>query len=115
MFFAVGLAAFCCSLSAQNVTEEHDPIQGNFTKLVSTFYGTKASKNANNPCKGATTRKCGKIETELQSVSADETLVRETLKSPDDKILSVSTRIELKPIDEVKEEILRRSMEQMEE
>lgn len=32
-------------------------------KASSTYYGTKASTNPNNPCKGATTRKCGVIET----------------------------------------------------
>ena len=36
-------------------------------KIVSTFYGSKASTNANNPCKGATIRKCGTIESSLVS------------------------------------------------
>ena len=36
-------------------------------KIVSTFYGSKASANANNPCKGATIRKCGTIESSLVS------------------------------------------------
>lgn len=37
-------------------------------KIVSTFYGSKASTNANNPCKGATIRKCGTIESSLVSL-----------------------------------------------
>lgn len=41
-------------------------------KTTSTYYGTKASTNANNPCKGATTRVCGKIESELQIIQKDE-------------------------------------------
>lgn len=31
----------------------------------STFYGTEASNKSNNPCRGATTRVCGIIETQI--------------------------------------------------
>ncbi|MBW3519985.1 hypothetical protein [Flavobacterium sp. NKUCC04_CG] len=41
-------------------------------KTTSTYYGTKASTNANNPCKGATTRVCGKIESQLQLIEKNE-------------------------------------------
>jgi hypothetical protein len=34
---------------------------GGKTTTESIFYGTKASSNANNPCKGETTRVCGRI------------------------------------------------------
>ena len=48
-------------------------------KIVSTFYGSKASTNANNPCKGATIRKCGTIESSLVSFE-DQTLVMQQVK-----------------------------------
>ena len=57
-------------------------------KIISTFYGSKASNNANNPCKGATTRVCGKIETTASEVSTNSTLVMSVFKDAEGKILS---------------------------
>ena len=55
-------------------------------KIVSTFYGSKASTNANNPCKGATIRKCGTIESSLVSFE-DQTLVMQQVKDADGNTL----------------------------
>lgn len=41
-------------------------------KTVAEYYGTKASTNANNPCKGATVRICGRITSELMQVEKTE-------------------------------------------
>lgn len=41
-------------------------------KTVTEYYGTKASTNANNPCKGATVRICGRITSELMQVEKTE-------------------------------------------
>lgn len=46
----------------------------NAQTVTSTFYGAKASNNANNPCKGATIRKCGVLETSLTKLSSLPTL-----------------------------------------
>lgn len=50
-------AAFVCTASVKNIK--------------STYYGTKASTNANNPCKGATTRVCGEIDSGVVELSDD--------------------------------------------
>ena len=44
-------AAFCATANAQGTSIPKE--------VKETFYGTKASKSPNNPCKGATTRVCG--------------------------------------------------------
>ena len=38
-------------------------IAGDNGTTMTTYYGAKASSSANNPCKGATIRVCGTIET----------------------------------------------------
>ena len=57
-------------------------------KTISTFYGSKASNSANNPCKGATTRVCGTIETSAYEVSDNSTLITSVLKNAEGVILS---------------------------
>ncbi len=60
---------FCSGLiNAQELTtsEVYQPVaQQDVYNTKTTFYGSKASSSANNPCKGATTRVCGTIETKL--------------------------------------------------
>ena len=55
----------------------------------SVYYGTEASTNANNPCKGATTRVCGIIETNVEGVNG-KTKVTKIVKSADGQILSMT-------------------------
>lgn len=74
-------------------------------KTVSTFYGSKVSSNANNPCKGATTRVCGKIETELITVNSGQTSVYQKVTDAEGVVLSSSSYFVAKPLKEVKEEI----------
>lgn len=50
----------------------------NATTTKTTFYGSKASNHANNPCKGATTRVCGTIETIAQQINIGLTKVTQT-------------------------------------
>lgn len=50
----------------------------NITTTKSTFYGAKASNHANNPCKGATTRVCGTIETVAKQITIGLTKVTQT-------------------------------------
>ncbi len=54
------------------------------------FYGSKASGNANNPCKGATIRVCGKLVATFTVISDNETNVNEKLIDADDNILRIS-------------------------
>ncbi len=54
------------------------------------FYGTEASDNANNPCKGATIRVCGKLVATFTAISDNETSVNEKLLDANDNILRVS-------------------------
>ena len=64
---------FCSGLiSAQELTtsEIHEyATYGNVFNTKTTFYGSKASSSANNPCKGATIRVCGTIETKLEKMA----------------------------------------------
>lgn len=62
--------------------------------IVTTFYGTKARNNANNPCKGATTRVCGKIETTFYEISEDQTLVTTTKFDRNGNITSIDNKLE---------------------
>lgn len=41
----------------------------------SVYYGTEASTHPNNPCKGATTRKCAEIESNIKAISSQECTV----------------------------------------
>ena len=96
-FFMSMVAAIVCGTAfAGNVNEVatsavSDEALSSSTpdKTVSTFYGSKASSNANNPCKGATIRKCGTIESSLVSF-ADQTLVMQQVKDVEGNTLSVN-------------------------
>ena len=55
---------------------------------VTTYYGAKASSSANNPCKGATIRVCGTIETKKITVSETSTIVSSIVRDADGIILS---------------------------
>lgn len=96
-FFMSMVAAIVCGTAfAGNVNEVatsavSDEALSSSTpdKTVSTFYGSKASSNANNPCKGATIRKCGTIESSLVSFE-DQTLVMQQEKDVEGNTLSVN-------------------------
>lgn len=53
------LAAFVAMTTAAMAWGTQVP--GNGQTLEQTYYGTKASNSPENPCKGATTRVCGKV------------------------------------------------------
>lgn len=65
----------------------------NEEKIVSTFYGSKASSNANNPCKGATIRVCGKIETEIIAISESLTMLVSETKDAEGETISVDSKL----------------------
>lgn len=79
-------------------------------KIVSTFYGSKASSNANNPCKGATIRICGTIESSLVSFEA-QTLVMQQVKDAEENTLSVNNFFVPTSVSETKENIKLETME----
>lgn len=74
-------------------------------KTVSTFYGSKASSNANNPCKGATIRKCGTIETSLVSFIDGQTFVIQQVKDNAGNTLSTTNYISPVSVSETKANI----------
>ncbi|MBD3588794.1 hypothetical protein [Bacteroides sp. GM023] len=80
------------------------------TKTKSTFYGSKASSNSNNPCKGATTRVCGIIETRAQQISVGVTTVTQTTTDPKGNILSTTMRITDKTPEQIREEVIRKAL-----
>lgn len=82
LLFTLFLAAICSGVSAEDT---------NSKKIISTYYGTKASTNANNPCKGATTRKCGTIESEITMEGSDSSSVIRTVKDAEGNVLSTQT------------------------
>ena len=66
-------------------------------KTITIFYGSRASNNANNPCKGATIRKCGVIETRLLS----NDVVLQTTKWYDEKQSVARQEASVKDLNEV--------------
>lgn len=93
------------SQSLENEETFSNSINQNEQKIVSTFYGSKASSNANNPCKRATIRVCGKIESELITDNSGQTLVVQQIKDADGNVISSSNYFVAKPLKEVKESI----------
>lgn len=93
------------SQSLENEETFSNSINQDEQKIVSTIYGSKASSNANNPCKGATTRVCGKIESELITANSGQTLVVQQIKDADGIVISSSNYFVAKPLKEVKESI----------
>lgn len=94
------------SQSLENENRLSNSVNQNEQKIVSTFYGSKASSNANNPCKGATTRVCGKIESELIAINSEQTIVKQQIKDSDGTVLSSFNDFVAKPLKEVKESII---------
>ena len=54
-----------------------------------TYYGTEASTNANNPCKGATIRVCAIVDTNVEGANGN-TKITKIVRAADGKILSVT-------------------------
>lgn len=106
-FLVVSLASGTMySQSLENENRLSNSVNQNEQKIVSTFYGSKASSNANNPCKGATTRVCGKIESELIAINSEQTIVKQQIKDSDGTVLSSFNDFVAKPLKEVKESII---------
>lgn len=96
------------TMYSQSLENEETPSNSATTEqLVSTFYGSRVSSNANNPCKGATIRVCGIIETNLISVNSTQTIVEQQIKDADGTVLSVSDYFVAKPLKAVKEDIIK--------
>lgn len=55
-----------------------------------TYYGTEASNNPNNPCKGATVRVCGVIE-QTPTSTPGGIVMKKVVKNADGQVLSVTT------------------------
>lgn len=64
--------------------KDFDPI-----KWGTIYYGTEATPNPNNPCKGATVRKCAEITNDAKSVGG-RTLLTTTVKDGNGNIVSVT-------------------------
>lgn len=74
-------------------------------KVITTrFYGTTATNNANNPCKGATIRVCGEISTEIQEEN-NVSKVTETVTDENNMVINVSTTTVQASAEEVLAEI----------
>lgn len=95
-----------CSLALNAASEEEKKVNAPIVKVTSTFYGSKASTNANNPCKGSTIRICGKIESSNMAVSDSETLVTTTCKDSEDNVISVDAELMDAPLEDVLKELL---------
>ena len=64
------------------------------------YYGTKASKNSDNPCRGATIRVCAIIET-TTSNDGGSTTVLKVVKDADGNIVNVTREYVAKSLSEV--------------
>ena len=100
----VSMCVLFTALVSNAMTDDYPklPVVPSDNNLVSTFYGAKASSNANNPCKGATIRVCGEVSINLVALTNDETFVSKSIKDADGKLKSVSTYILAEPLEEAK-------------
>lgn len=71
-FFLGAVLASAISLHAEPTDPPITP-PGDNNGPIATYYGTEASTNPNNPCKGATTRVCAKIPVITSVGDIDET------------------------------------------
>jgi len=73
----------------------------------SVYWGTEASTHPNNPCKGATTRKCAEIDNQIISVGNGSSMVITMVKDGDGVVKSVSRNVvAASASDIIQEEIL---------
>lgn len=105
MFAFMACSAVFANGECQNTTAANKAEVSTDDKTVSTFYGSKASTNANNPCKGATIRKCGTIETSLVSFLDGQTFVIQQVKDNAGNILSTTNFISPVSVSETKANI----------
>lgn len=105
LFFTV---VFCGAVFANVLESKASLLQSEpltETKVVKTYYGTQAVANDVNPCKGKTTRICGKVESDLQSITDRQTFVQETVFNAEDEIMSKRDYIVDKGIEEVRDDL----------
>lgn len=106
----LGLSAVCCSFGAYAQTR---PVSESDSKVVKAiYYGIKAAAGGSNPCKGVALLKCGEVETTLTPISQHETLVQQTVKNAEGKVLSESAYVDRKTPAEVKKAISLETLEQ---
>lgn len=105
MFVFMACSAVFANGESQNTTAANKAEVSTDDKTVSTFYGSKASSGANNPCKGATIRMCGKIETSLVSFIDGQTFVIQQVKDNAGNILSTTNFISPVSVSETKANI----------
>ena len=86
-------AAFCATANAQGTSIPKE--------VKETFYGTKASKSPNNPCKGATTRVCGIRVITYSDMGDNTTRVTRLTTDCDGDVLENWTNIIPSPIDSI--------------
>lgn len=67
----------------------------------SVYWGTEASTHPNNPCKGATTRKCAEIESEIIRTSDGISMVVTTVKDRYGIVKSVSQNFVAAPASDI--------------
>lgn len=58
-------------------------------KLKPLIYGSKASNNANNPCSGATIRKCAVVHTDYVSLDEYSVYVEKTVKDANGNVIGI--------------------------
>ena len=81
----LSLSLFVCSTYAlAKSSNDTDP-----NKKVNIYYGTEASTNPNNPCKGATTRKCGELVATYEDNGDGQTFVTKIVKDANGNIITI--------------------------
>lgn len=81
----LGLSLLVCSTyTVANSSNDND-----HNTKVNIFYGTKASHNATNPCKGPTIRKCGEIVATYEDNGDGQTFVTRTVKDANGNIITI--------------------------
>lgn len=115
VFFLALLSAFSMAEMQADENEGLMTVSSSTDSQVikTTFYGSKASSNPNNPCKGATIRVCGVIEQSFDDVSMGDTpltLVKIKVKDAYGNLTSESQRVELCTVAEAKAKIISGSL-----
>lgn len=88
-FLPLALAAVYFTANAE--TYEPLPISLDGIVCRTTFWGTEASDKPNNPCKGATWRKCAEIDTQIAPIGNGINSVKTILRDKDGVIKSIET------------------------
>lgn len=91
-------------ISAQS--QELDDAPDSNIVLRTIYYGAESSDHPNNPCKGATIRKCAEIDYDVDDAGDGNSIVVKTVKDHKGIVKSVSRSIVAAPVSDIIQEAI---------